>query len=144
MHRINRPEELEKLRKAIKRSRDFKKPCITVCSGTGCHAYGCEKVTKAFSYEINRKNLTERIDIRTTGCHGFCAQGPIVVIYPEGIFYQRVKAQDVQKIVSDTIIAKKAIDHLLYIDPVARKRSYMRRMCPFTRNSSELFSGTMV
>ena len=88
---IKRTEELEELRRAILNKRVSEKPCITVCAGTGCHAYGCEKVIKAFSDEINRKNLIEKIDIRTTGCHGFCEQGPIVVIHPEGLFYKRVK-----------------------------------------------------
>ena len=141
MNRINSPEELEELRKAIIQKRVFERPCITVCSGTGCHAYGCEKVTKAFLDEVNRKNLREKVHIRTTGCHGFCEQGPIVVIHPEGIFYRRVKVEDVQEIVSETIIAKRVIDRLLYVDSNTGKKVMYEKDVPFYKKQQRIIFG---
>ena len=55
--------------------------------------------------------------IKTTGCHGFCSRGPLVIIRPQGIFYQRVKAKDVEEIVQTTIVEGKPVDRLLYKDP---------------------------
>ncbi len=108
---------LDNLRTRIKNERSSNIPCITICNGTGCHAFGSEKVIQAFSDEIKKRNLTGKVAIRKTGCHGFCEQGPIIVIHPEGIFYPKVKIEDVQEIVSDTILKKKLINRLLYIDP---------------------------
>ncbi|MFB0532280.1 MAG: ferredoxin, partial [Desulfatiglandales bacterium] len=114
MRRINNPQELEKIREEILTRRDPNKPCITICSGTGCHAYGCEKVTEAFSAEIRKRGLEETVDIRTTGCHGFCERGPVVVINPEKIFYQRVTPEDAGEIISETLLKNSTIDRLLY------------------------------
>ena len=115
-----------------------KKPCITVCSGTGCHAYGCEKVTKAFSDEVNRENLADKVNIRATGCHGFCERGPIVVTHPEGIFYQRVKIEDVQEIVSETIVNKRVIDRLLYVDPNTGEKIIHEKDVPFYKKQRRI------
>ncbi len=95
--RLNNPRDLEDLRKQIARKRDPTKPCITICSGTGCCACGCEVVTETFRNEIKKQGLEKKINIRTTGCHGFCERGPLIVIHPEGIFYQRIKTEDVEE-----------------------------------------------
>jgi NADH-quinone oxidoreductase subunit F len=72
--------ELDEIREEISESRKKQKTCITVCGGTGCHAYGCLKVAQAFKDEIKNQRLQDSVDVRTTGCHGFCERGPIVVI----------------------------------------------------------------
>ena len=141
MNKIKRSKKLEELKRAIIEKRDFEKPCITVCGGTGCLASGSEKVTRGFSDEINRKNLTEKVDIRTTGCHGFCEQGPIVVIQPEGIFYQRVKIEDVQDIVSETIIYKRVVDRLLYVDPNTGEKIVYEKNVPFYKKQQRIIFG---
>ncbi|MBN1862794.1 MAG: (2Fe-2S) ferredoxin domain-containing protein, partial [Dehalococcoidales bacterium] len=83
MKKLGSPQELAALRESIVSQRDPERLCITVCSGTGCQAYGCEKVTAAFKQEIERQGLSDRVDILTTGCHGFCERGPLVVIRPK-------------------------------------------------------------
>lgn len=111
------PKKLEELRTRIIDSRDENKTCITICGGTGCHAYGCEKIAQNFKDEIKKQNLEKKIDIRVTGCHGFCERGPIVVMQPDGIFYQRVKNEDIKEIISKTALNKEVIPRLLYKDP---------------------------
>ncbi|MBC8359695.1 MAG: (2Fe-2S) ferredoxin domain-containing protein, partial [Candidatus Aminicenantes bacterium] len=64
--------ELDKIRAEVSESQMKQKTCITICGGTGCHAYGCLKVAEAFKEEIKRQNLQNKVDVRTTGCHGFC------------------------------------------------------------------------
>jgi len=112
---------LEKLRKDILAKRDPNKLCVTVCSGTGCHAYGCEGVAEAFANEIRSKDLQAKVDVRKTGCHGFCERGTVVVIFPEEICYLHVKPDDVSEIVQKTLIEKKTVDQLLYHDADGKK-----------------------
>ena len=107
---------MEKKRQQILSQRDPNKPCVTICSGTGCHALGSDKVAEAFTSEIARNGLKDKVDIRRTGCHGFCERGPIVVIFPEEICYLGLKAADVPDVVSQTLIKKQLVDRLLYKD----------------------------
>ena len=122
MRRITDPGALEKLRATLRDSRDPTKPVITICGGTGCRASGSREIVAAFKEEIGNRNLEEKIDVRTTGCHGFCEQGPIVVIYPGRIFYPMVKTEDVSRIISETVLNDRIIDELLYIDPISGER----------------------
>jgi len=121
MPRLNSATDLEKLRKDILAKRDPNKLCVTVCSGTGCHAYGCEGVAEAFANEIRSKDLQAKVDVRKTGCHGFCERGTVVVIFPEEICYLHVKPDDVSEIVQKTLIEKKTVDQLLYHDADGKK-----------------------
>jgi len=116
MTRLKSPAALERARKRILSQRDPHKPCVTVCSGTGCHSYGCDKVSAAFVNELSRNGLQGKVDVRRTGCHGFCERGPVIVIVPEEICYLRVKPEDVPEIVSTTLVGKRLVDRLLYED----------------------------
>ena len=91
---------------------------ILVCGGTGCRATGSEGVHQAVVKEIAEKGLTDEVAIVETGCNGFCAAGPIMVIYPEGTFYQYVKAEDVKEIVEEHIIKGRPVKRLMYKEPV--------------------------
>jgi NADH-quinone oxidoreductase subunit F len=99
-----------------------KKYCISVCGGTGCHAYNCEKVSQAFFDAVKDRGIGASIDIKVTGCHGFCERGPIVVIYPERIFYQRVNPEDVDEIL-DACLNDRIVDRLLYCDPTTKEKA---------------------
>lgn len=116
--KLSSEKELEDLRNEIISGRDPDKPCIAVCGGTGCHASGCSNVAREIQAELDSKNLKSKVDIRITGCHGFCEKGPIVIVYPEGIFYQKVIPGDVKEIITSTVENGKIIDRLLYQDPV--------------------------
>jgi NADH-quinone oxidoreductase subunit F len=93
--RLNTPSELEAFRESIVAGRDSSMTCIVVCKGTGCSASGGGPVADAFREEIAKRGLQATVDLRTTGCHGFCERGPLVVIHPKGILYQKVSTQDV-------------------------------------------------
>jgi NADP-reducing hydrogenase subunit HndC len=121
MPRLNSAVDLEELRKDILAKRDPNKLCVTVCSGTGCHAYGCEGVAEAFIMEISNRNLQTKINVRKTGCHGFCERGTVVVIFPEEICYLHVKPDDVSEIVQKTLIENEIVDRLLYRDADGKK-----------------------
>ncbi|MDH5704756.1 MAG: NADH-quinone oxidoreductase subunit NuoF [Candidatus Aminicenantes bacterium] len=129
---------LDKIRDEISDSRKKQKTCITICGGTGCHAYGCLKVAEAFKEEIRKQKLQDSVEVRTTGCHGFCERGPIVVIQPEGIFYQRIKLSDINEVISETIINKKVINRLLYVDPRTNKEIILEKDVPFYKKQKRI------
>ena len=136
--KLTNPKELESLRKSILNRRDPDKPYIVICSGTGCHACGCEPLVQAFMQEIKKKKLEDKVDIKTTGCHGFCERGPITVIHPKGIFYQKVNADDAQEIVSETIVNNRIVERLLYVDPATNKRITYEKDVPFYARQTRL------
>ncbi len=133
--------ELDKIREEISESQKKQKTCITVCGGTGCHAYGCLKVAQAFEDEIRNQRLQDSVDVRTTGCHGFCERGPIVVIQPEGVFYQRIKLKDIKEVISETIVGKKIIDRLLYVDPRTQEKIALEKNVPFYKKQKRIIFG---
>jgi NADH:ubiquinone oxidoreductase subunit F (NADH-binding)/(2Fe-2S) ferredoxin/NAD-dependent dihydropyrimidine dehydrogenase PreA subunit len=141
MEAIKSAEDIAKVKAVILKSRHPEKPCITICNGTGCHAYGCLKVTEAFKKEIQKRGLKGKIDLRATGCHGFCERGPIVVIQPEGLFYQRVELEDVKSILDETIENKKIIDKLLYVDPKTKEKIKLEKDVPFYKKQQRLIFG---
>jgi len=141
MVRIRNCSDLEGLRRTIVEGRDQKKPCIAVCSGTGCQAYECEKVTEAFLSELERNKLKKRVDVRRTGCRGFCQRGPITVVYPEGIFYQRVRSEDAKEIVFETILNKRIVDRLLYTDPSSGQKFVYEKDVPFYNKQIRILLG---
>ena len=97
---------------------------MTICSGTGCRAYGSVNVYDTFVAEIAKQGLGDKVTMRSTGCHGFCERGTIVVIFPEEICYLRVKPEDVPEIVSETLLNGKIIDRLLYEDENGQKLTH--------------------
>jgi len=130
--------KIEELRSRILESRESGKKYITICGGTGCQAYGCSDIARAFKEELVRLDLQEEFSVKTTGCHGFCERGPIVVIQPEGIFYQRVKQEDITDIVDKTLIRKEIIHRLLYVDPKTGQEIIKEDEVPFYKKQKRI------
>jgi NADH-quinone oxidoreductase subunit F len=141
VERLRGSEDLERLRATLAAARDPHKTCIAICTGTGCLAGGCKQVVNAFREEIERQGLADEVDIRTTGCHGFCERGPLVVIHPRGIFYQRLSAQDVPEVISETIVKGRVVDRLLYEDPQTAEKIVYERDVPFYKLQKRLVLG---
>jgi NADH-quinone oxidoreductase subunit F/NAD(P)H dehydrogenase (quinone)/NADP-reducing hydrogenase subunit HndC len=95
---------------------------LLLCSGTGCHATGSLSLKDALQKEIDNQGLTENVIIVETGCNGFCALGPIMVVQPDGIFYQQVKADDAKELVESHFKANKPVERLMYKDPSSKKK----------------------
>jgi NADH-quinone oxidoreductase subunit F len=141
MQRITSPAELEALRKEILAQRDPDTPCITLCSGSACHATGSGKVAAALEREIEKQDVASEVVFRRTGCHGFCEQGPIVVVYPQGICYLKVQPDDIAEIISTTIKDKKVVERLLYVDPNTGEKATIEEEIPFYKNQQRLILG---
>jgi NADH:ubiquinone oxidoreductase subunit F (NADH-binding)/(2Fe-2S) ferredoxin/NAD-dependent dihydropyrimidine dehydrogenase PreA subunit len=135
-------EELEELRKEILSKRRPDKPIITVCTGTACQTYGSLEIYQKLADEIKKQGLKGSVvEARATGCHGFCEQGPVVVIFPQEICYVKVKLEDVPEIVSATLAQGRVIERLLYEDPVTGEKITKDPDIPFYKNQMRLVFG---
>lgn len=136
--KISSVKELNDLRHKIQAKKDPDKSCITVCGGPGCLAKQCLDVRDAFVSEISAKGLEDKVKIRTTGCHGYCDRGPIALILPQGIFYQRLAAEDVNEIVEETIINGRIVDRLIYTDTETGETIEKEADVPFYKRQMQL------
>ena len=94
---------------------------VLICGGTGCKSAGSKEVQLAFSRAIEAKGLSEEVMVVETGCHGFCEHGPLVIVYPEGTFYCRVKAEDAEEIVESHLFKGRIVERLLYHEPLTHE-----------------------
>jgi NADH:ubiquinone oxidoreductase subunit F (NADH-binding)/(2Fe-2S) ferredoxin/Pyruvate/2-oxoacid:ferredoxin oxidoreductase delta subunit len=138
---VNSPEDLAKLRQEIMTERETNKPSVSICVGTGCVALGSKKVMEAFKAELEKQGLTDEVQIKETGCLGFCEQGPRVTIYPQEICYLKVKPEDVSEIVSKTILEKQTVERLLYVDPNTGATAQRLEDIPFYKYQLRLLLG---
>ena len=95
MPRLSSSHDLEALRDSVNAARDPERSCVTLCSGTGCLAYKSHDVFAAFRREVAARGLEHDVDLRRTGCYGFCERGPVMVVLPQRICYLGAKADDV-------------------------------------------------
>lgn len=136
MARLSSLEDLREFRDSIRRKVDLAKVCVRICM-TGCRAYGAEEVRDAFKDEIRNRGLEEKVEIRETGCHGFCARAPVITIDPQDIFYQQFSPQDVPEIVSETLLAGRVVERLTYPHPVTGQRIPYTSQIPFYRGQTQ-------
>ncbi len=87
---------------------------VLVCGGTGCTSSGSPSLISRFQEQLAEHKLENEIKIVRTGCFGLCEAGPVVIIYPEGTFYSRVKLEDVDRIVSKHLLHGEIIEDLIY------------------------------
>ena len=97
---------------------EFYRSHVLVCGGTGCHSSGSADVMSTFQTELEKNKLEKEVKLVQTGCFGLCAVGPVVIVYPEGAFYSKVKKEDVPRIVSEHLLKGRMVTDLLYHDRV--------------------------
>jgi len=117
---------------------DSQKPCIMICGGTGCRANHGLEVVRAFNSVLAKKALDGDVDVRVTGCHGFCAQGPLVVLLPKGILYVLVSPDDVEEIVATSIQGDGVVERLTYKIPDSKERITLEAEIPFYANQQRI------
>lgn len=89
---------------------------VLICGGTGCTSSGSKVLMSTFEAELAKQGLGEEVKVVQTGCFGLCALGPVVIIYPEGTFYSRVKQEDVAEIVAEHLLKGRIVERLVYKD----------------------------
>ncbi len=89
---------------------------LLLCAGTGCVASGTPKVTAALKAELEKRGLADEIKIVLTGCNGFCAEGPVMLVYPEEIFYQKLTVEEIPKLVEEHFLKGRPYEKLMFKD----------------------------
>ena len=142
MLKVENREELKKLRSRLHAERkNGQKKLISLCSGSGCGAYGTAKVHQALVEELAKRNLQNEVAVKLTGCHGFCEKGPIMVIHPEGIFYPQLKLENISAIVEETIVKGEIVKSLIFKDPSLKKKIPHEEEIPFYNLQQRIIFG---
>jgi len=131
MPRLNSYRELEHLRQRLREQRQNITTTVMVCGGTGCRTSNSQAVIDAVSDELSSQGLDDSVRLCVTGCHGFCEQGPVIIIEPGNIFYCHVSPEDAFEIVYQTVMKGEVIERLLYEDPVSGERYKTEAEIPF-------------
>ena len=92
---------------------------VLICGGTGCTSSNSPAIRKKMEESLTAHGLAEEIKVVQTGCFGLCALGPIMIVYPEGVFYSRVTVDDVEEIVENHLLKGRVVDRLVYNEPAA-------------------------
>jgi len=142
MTKLKDIEAFEKLQAALQDKGQLKdRKLISLCAGSGCGAYGTAKVHESLKEELAKHNLQDKIEIKLTGCHGFCEKGPIMVIHPEGIFYPQVKPEKVPEIVEKTLQNGELVKSFIYKDPATKKELTHEHDIPFYKLQQRIIFG---
>ena len=99
-----------------------RKKDILCCGGTGCHASNSQELMENLRKHIRENGLEKDVRVIQTGCFGFCAQGPIVKVMPDNVFYVQVTPEDAKEIVESHVVGKKLVERLLYVEPLLKER----------------------
>jgi NADH-quinone oxidoreductase subunit F/NADP-reducing hydrogenase subunit HndC len=125
--RLTSPQDLEALKSRvlprIAIRKDPKAPPhndvthhVMICCDTGCASSGSKAIVESFHKELTARNMEKTVDVVVIGCHGFCEMGPLLVVYPDDVYYTRLRPDDVAEIVDETIINRRPVPKLLYHD----------------------------
>jgi NADH-quinone oxidoreductase subunit F len=106
---------------------------VLVCGGTGCEASGSADTFQMLVDEVGRRGLENEVQVIHTGCRGFCAMGPIVIIYPDGIFYCQVHGEDIPHLVEETLVKGRVVQRLTYKEPSSHEAVPFYGEIPFYR-----------
>ena len=139
--RIVSSEKLKELRKKIMEGRDSQKVCITIPAGTCGLACGTQEIIDAFRAEMANQKLNGDVSLKITGCHGFCQLEPTVLIFPQGLLYQRVALEDVPEIVKETVKSGKVVERLCYVEPKTKKKVPYEKNIPFYKKQQRIVLG---
>ena len=105
-----------------------------LCSGTGCQANGSGVFQEALQKELERRGLADEIKIIETGCNGFCAVGPVMLVQPEGIFYQKLRPKDVPYLVEEHFLKGRPVKKLFYVEPASKETIPNMNEIPFFKH----------
>ncbi len=123
--------ELKQLQKQSQQDFDSYKASLHVCTGTACVANQSFSLIKTLKKELKKRGLNQDYLVVPTGCNGFCEQGPILVVQPDGAFYQKLKETDIPEIIDNHLLKHKTVDRLLFKDTTKKKAIEKMQDIPF-------------
>ncbi len=104
---------------------------LMLCGGTGCIATGSLKVRDALVEELKKRKMEDEISITLTGCNGFCAQGPILIVHPDEIFYEKLKPEDIPYLVEEHFLKGRPVEKFMYHEPLKKTTVPSMNEIPF-------------
>jgi len=107
---------------------------LLMCAGTGCVASGTPKVKDALKAELEKRGLADEIKIVLTGCNGFCAEGPVMLVYPDEIFYQKLTVEDIPKLVEEHFLKGRPYEKLMFKDAEKKHAIPLMNDIPFFKH----------
>ena len=107
---------------------------LMLCGGTGCIASGSLKVKEALEEELKKRGLQNEFIVTLTGCNGFCAQGPLMIVHPDDIFYEKLKPQDIPYLVEEHFIKGRPVEKFMYHEPEKRAAVPSMNEIPFFKH----------
>ncbi len=118
---------------------------VVVCGGTGCRSCKSQQVQEALKKAVKENKLDKKVRVGGVGCFGMCAEGPIVLVYPQGVFYTKVSAEDAEEIVKEHFANGKIVERLLLDDNGEKKvtkheLNFCKKQMLLARNNSEYMS----
>lgn len=140
MERINHPEELAAWKSEILAERIPLKKTIVISSGTCGQASGSLQIIDSVNQELEKKGLKDRVEVKVTGCHGFCQLEPNLIVYPEEIFYKNLKPQDVPQIVEKSILGNEIVSSLVFKDLKTGQKAIKQDEIPFYKKQERLLT----
>jgi len=137
---LTHPSQLADWKARLLEKRPVHEKTIVVSNGTCGRASGSLGIIEALGRELDRRGLGDTVGMEVTGCHGFCELEPNVVIFPEGIYYARLKPEDIPSIIDMTILKNKVVEPLAYADPKTGRRYVLQKDIPFYRKQMRLLT----
>jgi NADH-quinone oxidoreductase subunit F len=137
---LTHPSQLTAWKARILEERSVPKKTVVVSNGTCGRASGSLGIIEALDRELDRRGLRDTVGMQVTGCHGFCELEPNIVIYPEGIYYGRLKPEDIPSIIEKTILKNKVVEPLVYADSKTGRRYALQKEIPFYRKQTRLLT----
>lgn len=138
MANLQSVKEFHEFSETLKKGIDPQKKTLIISSATCGLAFGAKNLIEAIKKEIETQNLSEEVDLRVTGCLGFCEREPIVIVQPENIFYPQPTPEDVPAIITESVIKGNPVEDLLYTDPAAEEPVIYESDIPFYRKQQRI------
>ena len=135
------PAELSQYRAELVASHNPNLPSLAVCRGTGCSAMGSGDLYLALQEIIEGNNLGDKVRLNFTGCHGLCEKGPLMVVFPQEIFYTSVRSQDAEEVLTKVLEKSQPVERLLYREPGSTEKIVHESEVPFFTRQKRLLIG---
>jgi NADH-quinone oxidoreductase subunit F len=142
--KLKTAKALSALQKKLAGERDTQKCRISLCNGTACRPYGSNPVAETFEAEIEKRGLADQVEFKITGCHGFCERGPIAIIEPGNLFYQRIQVSDISEILDNIIQKKPPVERLLFKQDAGGETVARQSDIPFYTDQQRIVLGNNV
>jgi NADH:ubiquinone oxidoreductase subunit F (NADH-binding)/(2Fe-2S) ferredoxin/Pyruvate/2-oxoacid:ferredoxin oxidoreductase delta subunit len=133
--------DLKQIRDQTESIRNKYKAQLMICTGTGCVANKSFSILEVLEKELKDRNLENDYQIVPTGCMGFCAQGPIMVIFPEGVFYQKLTHKNIPTIVEEHFVNGNPVKEFMYISPVDENKIPLMKDIEFFKKQQLIVLG---